>query len=116
MVANTPIKKRPGRKQIITPQRKQLILNFIHEFRRLRRKSPTYVEIAKGIDYADKTEGTVYTMVEGLIEEGWLEKVPPGARSLFPTRPETDVYCEITDPELQRVAKLQKGLKIMRRL
>lgn len=116
MSTDTANTKRLGRKSILTPQRKQLILNFIHEFRRLRRKSPTYAEIAKGIGFKQGTDGTVHTLVQALIAEGWLENSPSESRSIFPLRPETDVYAEINDPDLKRVAKTQVGLKILRRL
>jgi SOS-response transcriptional repressor LexA len=116
MSTDTVNEKRLGRKPILTPQQKQLVLNFIHEFRHLRRKSPTYNEIARGIGYSNSSDGTVHTLIKQLIAEGWLENSPRESRSIFPLRPETDTYAEITDLKLKKIAKQQKGLKILRRL
>lgn len=109
-------KKRPGRQPIITQQRKQLILSFIHEFRRKREISPTYVEIAKGIGYAGNAEGTAYTLVEQLVQEGWLRRVQAGSRSLIPVFDVKTVYAEIVDPDLINIKKRQRDLRILRRL
>lgn len=113
---DVPTKKKPGKEATITPQRKQLILNFVHEYRRIREISPTYLEIAIGIGYATNAEGTAYTLAEQLINEGWLRRVQAGSRSILPVRPQTDVYCEITDAELIAVAERQRNLRILRRL
>lgn len=102
-----------GRPPVLEPQRKQLILNFVHEYQALRHISPTYTEIAKGIGYSKTAGGSVFTLVEQLISEGWLRRVQPGSRTLLPTMPYTDVYHEITDVDLLKVAKRQKGLKIL---
>lgn len=117
MAIDTPItKKRPGREPVITRQRKQLILNFVHEYRRKREISPTYLEIAKGIGYADNAEGTAYTLVEQLVQEGWLRRVQAGSRSLIPVHDVKTIYAEITDPVLQDVQQRQRNLRILRRL
>lgn len=116
MTVEAPIRKRPGREPVITQQRKQLILNFIHEYRRKREVSPTYLEIAKGIGYADNAEGTAFTLVEQLVQEGWLRRVQVGARSLIPVHDVSAVYAEVTDPVLISVQKRQRDLRILRRL
>lgn len=116
MTVETATKKRPGREPVITPQRKQLILDFIHEYRRKRKISPTYLEIAKGIGYADNAEGTAHTLVEELISEGWLERVQAGSRTILPVYDAEAVYSEVTDPALLQVQKRQRDLKILRRL
>lgn len=96
-------------------QRKQLVLNFIHEYRRVRRnQSPTYKEIAVGIGYAESAAGTVYTLVDELIDEGWVERIG-GSRGLIPLREPTDVYCEITRRDLKAIGKRQHNLKILKR-
>lgn len=100
----------------ITRQRKQLILNFIWEYRRIHEVSPTYIEIAKGISYSANAEGTAYTLCTALVAEGWLKKVGDGARMILPAKAEADIYAEITDPSLKLVAKKQKNLRILRRL
>lgn len=111
----TPTKTR-GKPSVITPQRKQLILNFIHEYRRVRKISPTVKDIAQGIGYLRESAGTVHSLINELIEEGWLERVQPGARTLFPTLPPDAEYAPITDPELKRIARQQRNLHILRRL
>lgn len=116
MTVETPIRKRSGRTPVITPQRKQLILDFIHEYRRKREVSPTYLEIAKGIGYADNAEGTAFTLVEELVQEGWLRRVQAGSRSILPTHDVSAVYAEITDPILISIKKRQRDLRILRRL
>jgi len=116
MSTDTSIKKRPGREPVITQQRKQLILDFIHEYRRVREVSPTYVEIAVGIGYATNAEGTAHTLVEFLIEEGWLRRVQAGSRSILPVYPVDKVYSEITDSNLLTIKKRQRNLRILRRL
>lgn len=116
MPPETITKKRPGRKPVITPQRKQLILNFIHEYRRKQEKNPTYTEITKGIGYSNTAEGTVFTLVEALIQEGWLRKVGEGSRSVMPVFPPDKIYSKITDPLLKDIQKRQRDLRILRRL
>lgn len=96
-------------------QRKQLILNFIHEYRTIKSISPTYEEIAVGIGYSATAEGTAYTLVNELVNEGWLNRIG-GARSLVPVYPVEEIYCEITDSNLKAVRKRQHKLKILRRL
>lgn len=107
---------RKTKEKIITRQRYQLILNFIHEYRRVKRISPKYEEIAVGIGYSESAAGTVYTHIQNLIAEGWLEQIQPGARMIFPLKAESEVYAPITDPELKRIAKQQRNLRILRRL
>lgn len=109
-------RKRPGREPIVTRQRKQLVLYFIHEFRRKREVSPTYLEIAKGIGYADNAEGTAYTLCEKLVQEGWLRRANPGSRSLIPVYDSKKVYAKITDPDLLNIKQRQRDLRILRRL
>jgi SOS-response transcriptional repressor LexA len=116
MTVETSIRKRPGREPVITQQRKQLILNFIHEYRRKREVSPTYLEIAKGIGYADNAEGTAHSLVEALVQEGWLRRTHIGARSLIPVYPPEEQYAEITDPALKDIKQRQRDLRILRRL
>lgn len=110
-------KPRAVKQPIMTRQRKQLILNFIHEFRRVKQGiSPTFEQIAVGIGYGRNSEGTVFTHVQALIAEGWLEQVEPGARGIVPTRPVSDEYAPIVDPDLKKIAKKQRNLTILRRL
>lgn len=116
MPTETPIKKRPGRKPIVTPQRKQLILSFIHEYRRKNEKNPTYTEITKGVGYSNTAAGTVFTLVEALITEGWLRRAGTGSRSVMPVYPADRIYSEITDPLLKDIQKRQRDLRILRRL
>lgn len=116
MSTDTIIKKRPGREPVITQQRKQLILDFIHEYRRKREISPTYLEIAKGIGYADNAEGTAYTLVESLVQEGWLRRVQSGSRSILPVYDASMIYAEVTDLNLKSIQKRQRDLRILRRL
>jgi len=116
MSTDTSIKKRPGREPVITQQRKQLILDFIHEYRRVREVSPTYVEIAVGIGYASNAEGTAYTLVEALIAEGWLRRVQAGSRSILPVFDESASYAEIIDDNLKVIKWRQHNLRILRRL
>jgi len=110
--------KRHGKSPVITRQRKQLVLNFIHEYRRVNQGvNPTFAEIAKGIGYTETSEGTVHhTLVEPLIEEGWLYRIAPGARMIAPSKLATETYCPITDPDLKAIAKKQRNLRILRRL
>lgn len=115
MIIDTPTTKKP-KEPIITRQRKQLILNFLFEYRRIHQVSPTYLEIAKGIGYADNAEGTAYTLCEALVQEGWLRRVAPGARMILPAKGEMELYAVIVDPELKRIAKQQRNLRILRRL
>ncbi len=117
MLVETMTDKKHGKELDITLQRRELVWRFIWEFRRVKRISPTFVEIAKGIGYSENSEGTVHkTLVEPLIAEGWLEKVQPGSRSILPLKKESDVYCVIKDPELKHIAKQQRNLRILRRL
>lgn len=117
MPEDTTVEKpRPGRKPIITPQRKQLILDFIHEFRRVKGVSPKIEEITLGMGYRRGSEGTAHTIINQLIEEGWLRKALPGARAILPVYPADKVYCPITEPDLLRIKKQQKNLVILRRL
>ena len=116
MTIQTPTKPRGKREAILTPQRKQLILNLIHEYRRMHEISPTFLEIAVGIGYTATMEGTAYTYVMDLIREGWLRRAAPGARAILPVYPPTAVYHEITDPDLKVVAHRQKNLRILRRI
>lgn len=110
------IKKRAGRKPVMTPQRKQLVLTFIHEFRRVKQASPTHKEIAAGIGYNPNAAGTAYTLTAELVSEGWLRHAFEGSRSIMPVYPLESVYAEITDPELRLILKRQKNLRILRRL
>jgi SOS-response transcriptional repressor LexA len=111
-------KPRARKQPLITRQRKQLILNFIHEYRRLNRISPNLNEIAKGIGYREDSQGTVHTLVEALVREGWLTRAVAGgrARTLIPVYDAQQVYAQITTPELKQIEKQQRGLKILRRL
>lgn len=110
-------KLRTPKQPIMTRQRKQLIISFIHEFRRVKQGiSPTFEEIAVGIGYGRNSEGTVFTHVQALIAEGWLEQIVPGARGVVPTKGVEEVYAELEDDELKRIAKKQKNLRILRRL
>lgn len=95
-------------------QRKQLILSFIHEYRRVKGISPTYQDIATGIGYT--SEGTAYTLTEELVREGWLKRVAPGARTLVPVHDAATPYTTITDPGLKDIAKKQRNLRILRRM
>src|SRR5882672_8767010 len=98
MIANIPItrKRKPSP---MTDQHKELTIRFIREFHHVKGLYPTMEEIAKGIGY--QSAGTVHKLfVEPLIEEGWLKRIHVGSRSIAPAKPETDVYCEITNPEL----------------
>lgn len=103
-------KRKPGRKAVITPQRKQLILDFIHEFRRKKEISPTYEQIAVGIGYKGNSEGTIYTYINELIAEGWLKRVG-GVRSVVPTRKPEEQYANVKEPELKAIQR-----NILRRL
>jgi SOS-response transcriptional repressor LexA len=101
--------KRRGRKPVIEPQRKQLILNFIHEYRQIKSVSPNMQEIRRGVGYANA--GTVHKLVWQLIEEGWLRCVEPRQeRTLVPIHPPYTEYCEITDVELVKIAERIAGL------
>ena len=101
---------------LLMMQRRQLVLNFIHEYRRIHEVSPRYDEITVGVGYSRTAGGTAFGLVKTLIDEGWLRRVAPGARMILPTRPATDIYCEITDPNLKLIAKKQRNLRILRRL
>ena len=101
---------------IISRQRKQLLLNFIHEYYRVKGYYPKFVEMAKGIGFSETSEGTVYTLAMQLVDEGWLTSVPGVARTTIPAYPASAVYCEITRADLKLVAKKQKNLRILRRL
>ena len=116
MTIQTPTKPRGKREAILTPQRKQLILNFIHEYRRMHEISPTFLEIAKGIGYTETMEGTAYTYVMELVRDGWLRRAAPGARAILPVYPPDKIYCAIVDEDLKIVAHRQKNLRILRRL
>lgn len=110
------IKKRAGRKPVMTPQRKQLVLSFIHEFRRVKQVSPTHKETAIGIGYNANAAGTAFTLVEELVSEGWLRHAVEGSRSIMPVYPPEKIYAEITDDECKLILKRQKNLRILRRL
>lgn len=103
-----------ARKITIAPQRKQLILNFIHEYIRVKGMSPTYQKIGEGIGFHGKSGGKVHTLVQELIAEGWLIKVDPNsARALQPVYPADKVYCALIEPTFKKVARLQHDLKIL---
>lgn len=116
MIAETAVKTKKPKELIMTRQRRQLALSFIWEYRRIHQVSPTYEEIALGVGYSITAAGTAFGLVEALIDEGWLRRVAPGARMILPAKDELDVYTEITDPELKRIAKQQRNLRILRRL
>lgn len=114
MIAETPTAKK-SKASPMTDQHKQLLLNFMHEFYRVKGIYPTFEEMATGIGWL--SAGTVHkSLVEPLIAEGWLKRVHPGARAIVPVRNETELYCMVVDPELKRVAKQQRNLRILRRL
>lgn len=98
----------------ITQQRKQLILNFIHEYRRLKSISPSYEEIAQGCGFSGKSEGHVYMIIDELVQEGWLKRTPRTSRSLVPLKPADEQYCPISKRKLRSIAKQQPNLRIMR--
>lgn len=103
------------RKSTIYPQRRQLILSFIHEHIRVKKIPPTYADIAEGIGYSRSSAGMIHTLVEQLINEGWLMKVDShSSRSLLPVYEADKVYCEITEPELKKIARRQHDLKILK--
>lgn len=111
-VTKTEPRKRPGRKPIITNQRKQLILDFIHEYRRRHEISPSIEEITEAIGYKNTSEGQVHTYVNQLIKEGWLKKAAKAvSRSLVPLKPHDAVYAKVTDEKLLPIRK-----RILRRL
>jgi SOS-response transcriptional repressor LexA len=112
----TPTTVRKGRIAVIEPQRKQLILNFIHEYRRIHQISPSYTEIAVGIGYTASAGGSVHTLVEQLIAEGWLRRAHGNAaRTILPTYADPNrEYCPITDPALKRIARRQHDLNILK--
>jgi SOS-response transcriptional repressor LexA len=104
--------KRRGRKPVIEPQRKQLILNFIHEYRQIKSVSPNMQEIRRGVGYANA--GTVHKLVWQLIDEGWLRCVEPRQeRTLVPIYPRDKVYCPIADVGLVAIFERQAGLAIL---
>lgn len=109
-------RRKPGPTSVIGPQRKQLILSFIHEYRRINQISPTYEQIARGIGYSAKAEGTVFTLVEELIAEGWLKRAAPGARAIVPVHPPATQYAIVKDENLKLIERQQHGLRILRRL
>lgn len=113
--SQTPKKRGPTTD--LTFQRRQLALDFIHEYRRIKKGvSPTYAQIAVGVGFVSASEGTAcHTLIDPLIEAGWLERMG-GARSIVPTRPPTDEYYPVTDPELKAIRKRQRNLAILRRL
>jgi SOS-response transcriptional repressor LexA len=113
---DTPTQTKSASEDLMIPQRKQLILNFIHEYRRVRQISPSFDEIAKGIGFSETSGGTAHTYTESLIKEGWLKRVQAGSRSILPTKPGSESYAEITDPNLKKIAKQQRNLRILRRL
>lgn len=93
----------------ITPQRKQMILNFIHAYRAAHEGiSPTDREISRGIGYGEKSYGTTNTMIQELIKEGWLHRAIAGSRGLIPLQPSDKEYYPIKRPDLQRIARNQK--------
>lgn len=112
----TMTKPRAPKQPIMTRQRKQLALNFIHEFRRIKQVSPTFEEIAVGIGYSRNSEGTAFSLIQDLIAEGWLIQAVPGARGIVPAKGAGEEYAKITDPELKAVARRQRNLNILRRL
>lgn len=115
MIIGTPMIRKPKEK-IMTPQRKQLILNLVHEYWRVHGYGPSYDDIAKGSGYAESAAGTAHTLAQELVTEGWLKNTPSVARSTRAVHPPETVYCKITDPDLKRIAKQQRNLRILRRL
>lgn len=116
MMIETPAVKKQKEK-IMTPQRKQLILNLVDEYWRVHQYGPSFDDIAKGSGYAESAAGTAHTLVQELITEGWLIGTPKVARSIrLAPQPPAPVYCEISDPDLKRIAKQQRNLRILRRL
>lgn len=114
MIAEIPTAKK-SKASPMTDQHKQLLLNFMHEFYRVKGIYPTFEEMAMGIGWL--SAGTVHkSLVEPLIAEGWLKRVHPGARAIVPTREVAELYCAVVHPELKRVAKQQRNLRILRRL
>lgn len=69
----------------IRPTKKQLeILDFIEEFIKKNRYSPTYREIMQGLGYS--SVATIALHVNNLIKRGHLTKREDSARSLELTR------------------------------
>ncbi len=117
MSTDLSTKKRPNEQWRLIPQRKQLILDFIHEFRRVKEISPRIKEITMGIGYSNASQGQVHTYINQLIDEGWLRRVDgASARALLPAKPATESYAKITDPDCIAIKKRQRNLKILRRL
>lgn len=116
MMIDTPSTKRK-KQPIVTRQRKQLVLDFIHEYRRIHEISPKFLDIAKGIGYAENAEGTAFTLVDELVQEGWLRRVAPGmSRAILPVYPVDQIYCEVTDPDLKAIQRRIRNLRTLRRL
>lgn len=104
-----------NRKSVAVPQHKQLILLAVHEFRRVRGYSPTYKELAVLIGYKKTSSGIVHSYCDQLIADGWLTTDPNlTSRNILPTHASEDVYCAITDPDLKKIARLQRNLKLLR--
>lgn len=111
------VKPRKRKQSAKVREHKQLIISFIHEFRRVKQGiSPTFEQIRAGSGYGRNSGGTAFKRVQELIAEGWLEQVEPGARGIVPTKDVNEVYAEIVDPELKRIAKKQRNLIILRRM
>jgi hypothetical protein len=95
----------------IMQQRKQLILNFVHLFREQHQGiSPSVKQIAHGIGYGKKSSGSTASLVNELIAEGWLYREVPGSRTLVLSHPPETIYHEISDPDLQELARKQKRI------
>lgn len=90
----------------IMPQRQQMILDFIHEFRESHDGvSPTDREIAIGIGYQVTSWGTVHVLIDDLVKQGWLRKANVGSRAYIPTRKKSETFYKVHTPKLLTIAK-----------
>jgi len=94
----------------LTKIRKQAIIDFIREFRAKNdNMSPTIRQITVAIGYQPQSFGTVHTLVNSLIAEGWLVKAGEGAKTLKLADPlPADYYYRREDAIREMKRELKK--------
>lgn len=68
-------------------QQRQQILDFIRDYRKAHRISPSLAEITTALGLAANNEGNVSLKVNALIKEGWLYRAASGYRDLMLVHP-----------------------------
>lgn len=100
----------------ITNQRRQLLLDFIHQYRHIVGISPTELEMTLAIGYAPQSDGNIGVIKKPLIEEGWLYYPVEGSRrrAIMPCKESTEWYEPIVDSDLRQRRDIIQRLRTIR--